>query len=56
MLYQLYETQRSLIEPFSDLASFAAKSFANPLSLAGQNPLSQRLSASYDLMHRLGKD
>jgi poly(3-hydroxybutyrate) depolymerase len=45
-----------LIEPFSDLASFAAKSFANPLSLAGQNPLSQRISASYDLMHRLGKD
>ncbi|TRZ65388.1 MAG: polyhydroxyalkanoate depolymerase, partial [Comamonadaceae bacterium] len=56
MLYQLYESQRSLIEPFSDLASFAAKSFANPLSLAGQNPLSQRISAGYDLMHRLGKD
>ena len=56
MLYQLYETQRALMEPFSDLARFAAKSLANPLSLAGQTPFSQRLSASYDLMHRLGKD
>ena len=56
MLYQLYETQRALMEPFSDLASFAAKSLANPLSLVGQSPFSQRLSASYDLMHRLGKD
>ncbi|MDH4479686.1 MAG: polyhydroxyalkanoate depolymerase [Rhodoferax sp.] len=56
MLYQLYETQRALMEPFSDLASFAAKSLSNPLSLVGQSPFSQRLSASYDLMHRLGKD
>ncbi len=56
MLYQLYETQRALMEPFSDLASFAAKSLSNPLSLVGQTPFSQRLSASYDLMHRLGKD
>jgi poly(3-hydroxybutyrate) depolymerase len=56
MLYQLYETQRSLLEPFSDLAHVAAKAFSNPLSMASQTPLSQRLSASYDLMHRLGKD
>ena len=56
MLYQLYETQRSLMEPFSDLAQAAAKVYANPLSLAGQSPFSQRLSATYDLMHRLGKD
>ena len=56
MLYQLYETQRALMEPFSDLARFAAKSLSNPLSPAGQSPFSQRLSAGYDLMHRLGKD
>lgn len=56
MLYQLYETQRSLMEPFSDLALAAAKLYSNPLSLAGQNPFAQRLSAGYDLMHRLGKD
>ena len=56
MLYQLYETQRSLMEPFSDLALTAAKLYGNPLSMVGQTPFAQRLSAGYDLMHRLGKD
>jgi len=56
MLYQFYETQRSLMEPFSELAQTASKIFGNPLSIAGQNPFAQRISASYDLMHRLGKD
>jgi poly(3-hydroxybutyrate) depolymerase len=56
MLYQLYETQRSLMEPFSDMAQTAAKVYGNPLSVLGQNPFAQRISASYALMHRLGKD
>jgi len=56
MLYKLYETQRSLMEPFTDLAASAAKMYANPQSLLGKHPLSQRISAAYDLMHRLGKD
>ena len=56
MLYQFYETQRSLMEPFSDLAHSAAKGFGNPLSLMGQNPFAQRLAAGYDLMYRLSKD
>jgi poly(3-hydroxybutyrate) depolymerase len=56
MLYQLYETQRSLMEPFSDLALAAAKAYSNPLSVLGQNPFAHRISAGYDLMHRLGKD
>ena len=56
MLYQIYETQRSLMEPFADLAASAAKVYSNPLSLFGQNPFAQRISAGYDLMHRLGKD
>jgi poly(3-hydroxybutyrate) depolymerase len=56
MLYQLYEAQRSMMEPFSDLAQAAAKIYNNPLSPFGQNPFAQRISASYDLMHRLGKD
>ena len=56
MLYQFFETQRSLMEPFSDLAQTAAKVFANPLTMAGQSPFSQRISAGYDLLHRLGKD
>ena len=56
MLYQLYETQRSLMEPFADLAQSAAKIYSNPLSVFGQNPFAQRISAGYDLLHRLGKD
>ena len=56
MLYQLYETQRSLMEPFADLAQSAAKVYSNPLTMLGQSPFAQRISAGYDLMHRLGKD
>ena len=56
MLYKFYETQRTLMEPFSELAQSAAKMYANPLSVFGQHPLAQRISAGYDLWHRLGKD
>lgn len=56
MLYQLYEAQRSLMEPFADFAQAASKLYSNPLSPFGQHPLSQRLSAGYDLLYRLGKD
>jgi poly(3-hydroxybutyrate) depolymerase len=56
VLYKFYETQRSLMEPFTDLAQSAAKVYGNPLSLFGQHPLAQRISAGYDLLHRLGKD
>ena len=31
MLYQIYDTQRSLIEPFADLAQTASKIFSNPM-------------------------
>jgi len=44
------------MEPFADLAQSAAKVYSNPLSLFGQNPFAQRISAGYDLLHRLGKD
>jgi poly(3-hydroxybutyrate) depolymerase len=56
MLYQIYETQRSIMEPFSDLAQAASKLYSNPLNPMAQSPLAQRVSASYSLIHRLGKD
>ena len=56
MLYQIYETQRSLMEPFADLAEVAAKLYTNPAMPLAQLPIAQRVSAAYDLMHRLGKD
>ena len=56
MLYQIYETQRSVMEPFADLAHTAAKMYSNPLNPFGQSQLAHRVSAGYELMHRLGKD
>ncbi len=56
MLYQLYETQRSFMEPFADLAQAASKLYSNPLNPASQTPMAQRVSAAYALLHRLGKD
>jgi poly(3-hydroxybutyrate) depolymerase len=56
MLYQVYETQRSLMEPFAEFAQATSKLFNNPLNSFGQVPFAQRISAGYDLMYRLGKD
>ena len=54
MLYQIYEAQRSMMEPFTGMAELAAKFYNNPSM--SQFPMAQRVSAAYDLMHRLGKD
>ena len=56
MLYHIYETQRSLMEPLTDFAQAASKLYSNPLSPLSHGPLAQRMSAGYDLMYRLGKD
>ncbi|WP_083686342.1 polyhydroxyalkanoate depolymerase [Rhodoferax koreensis] len=56
MLYQIYENQRALMEPFADFAQAASKLYSNPLSPLGRNTFSQRVSAGYDLLYRLGKD
>jgi len=56
MLYQMYEAQRSMLEPFADFAQAASRLYTNPSTPFGQNPLAQRVSASYDLIYRLWKD
>jgi len=56
MLYTLYESQRSLMEPFADLAQAAAKFYSNPLLPFSETDLAHRMSAGYELMFRLGKD
>ena len=56
MLYQLYETQRTWMEPLTDMAAAASKLYGNPNSPAGRLPLAHRVSAGYSLLHRLGKD
>ena len=56
MLYQIYENQRAMMEPFVDFAKATSKVLGNTKSPFGQNPMVQRISAGYDLMYRLGKD
>ena len=56
MLYTLYETQRSLMEPFADLAQATAKFYSNTLTPLGHTQLANRLSAGYELLYRLSKD
>ncbi|MBK7059225.1 MAG: polyhydroxyalkanoate depolymerase [Rubrivivax sp.] len=56
MLYQIYETQRALMAPFSEFASASAKLYDHPLSPFAHTPWAQRVSASYDLLHRLAKE
>ncbi|MDM0041909.1 polyhydroxyalkanoate depolymerase [Variovorax sp. J22G21] len=55
MLYQLYEAQRSLMEPFSDFAQAASRLYG-PGAVWSQLPMAQRMAAGYDLLYRLGKD
>ena len=56
MLYQFYETQRSFMEPFADIALAASKVYTNPSFPLGQSVLAQRMSAGMELVYRLGKD
>ncbi|MGJ7579658.1 polyhydroxyalkanoate depolymerase [Variovorax sp. RHLX14] len=56
MLYQIYEAQRSLMEPLTDFAQAAAKLYSNDTSPLSKLPMAQRMAAGYDLLFRLGKD
>ena len=56
MLYQVYENQRTLMEPFVDFAQAAAKLYSSSSSPMAQNTFVQRVAAGYDLIYRLGKD
>ncbi|MGY4829572.1 polyhydroxyalkanoate depolymerase [Sphaerotilaceae bacterium SBD11-9] len=56
MLYQLYETQRALLSPFSEFASASSKLYNHPLSPFTHTPMAHRVSAGLDLMHRLSKE
>ncbi len=56
MLYQLYEAQRALMAPFSEFASATAKLYDHPLSPFAQMPMAERMSAGFDLLHRLAKE
>jgi poly(3-hydroxybutyrate) depolymerase len=56
MLYQLYEAQRALMSPFAEFANASSKLYSHPLSPFAQSPGSGRVSAGFDLLHRLTKE
>ncbi len=56
MLYQIYETQRAWLSPFSEFASASSTLYSNPLSPFAHIPSAHRMAASFDLVHRLTKE
>ena len=56
MLYQVREMQRSVLIPFSDWANSMSKLYVNPYSPLSFLPFATRISAGFDLLHRLGKE
>jgi len=55
VLYHLHELQRRFWTPLSVWAQATSQMFSNPYSPFAYTPLSRRLAAGYDLLHRLGK-
>ena len=56
MLYQLHEFQRSIMQPISRLAGASAQYYTSPYSPLAYTPFSKRMAATFDLIHRIGKD
>ena len=56
MLYLVHELQRTLLAPWVYGAEAASKMFAAPGSWLSHLPGAARLSAGWDLFHRVGKD
>ncbi len=56
MLYQLHELTRTLMAPWVHQAQATARIFADPNSWWSNVPGAERVAASNELLHRLGKD
>jgi poly(3-hydroxybutyrate) depolymerase len=55
VLYHLHELQRRFLNPLSVWAQATSELFSSPYSPLAYSPMSRRLSAGYDLLHRIGK-
>jgi len=55
VLYHLHEMQRRLMNPLSVWAQATSELFSSPYSPLAYTPMSRRLAAGYDVLHRLGK-
>ena len=56
MLYQIHEFQKALLQPMSSWARAASQALIDASNPASSIPGSERLSASYELLYRLGKE
>lgn len=56
MLYDLHELQRSFLAPLAAFTDTSSQLFTSPYSPLAYTPLSRQFAATYELVHRLGKD
>ncbi|MYZ43127.1 polyhydroxyalkanoate depolymerase [Schauerella aestuarii] len=56
MLYQLHEIQRAFLTPIAAFTDLGSQLFSNPFSPLAYTPLSRQIAASYELVHRIGKE
>jgi len=56
MLYDLHELQRAFLNPLSRFTDSGSLLFSHPYSPLAYTPVSRHLAATYELVHRLGKD
>jgi poly(3-hydroxybutyrate) depolymerase len=55
VLYHLHELQRRFMNPLSVWAQATSQLFSSPYSPLAYTPMSRRLAAGYELLHRVGK-
>jgi poly(3-hydroxybutyrate) depolymerase len=56
MLYQIHELGRAFLNPLSAWAEANARLYSNPRSPLAYSPVSRRIAASFELLHRIGKN
>lgn len=56
MLYDLHELQRSFLTPLAAFTDQGSQLFSHPYSPFAYTPVSRQIAATYELVHRLGKD
>lgn len=56
MLYDLHELQRAFLTPLASFTDQGSQIFSHPYSPFAYTPMSRQIAATYELVHRLGKD
>jgi len=56
MLYDLHELQRAFLSPLSRFTDSGSLLFSHPYSPLAYTPVSRHIAATYELVHRLGKE